>query len=109
MNSQSSSNNDVYSEHKEYKDKTCAGLKCNNSKTYLYQISFTIGSSFLCNGCKISIERAGWTVERTGYADNMEEEKESSNRKIEIKNDVTNIKRINQDNRISSINLLELQ
>ena len=108
MNSQRSSNIDVCSEQTEYKDKPCGGLKCDNSKTYLYQISLTIGSSFLCTDCKRSIERSGWTLQRIEYADNMRAKNQNLNSDFGIKNNVTNIKRINKDNRNSSKSLIKL-
>ena len=109
MNSQSSSNNDVYSEQTEYKDKSCIGLRCSNSKGYLYHISLTIGSSFLCADCKKSVEQIGWTLQRIEYADDKKVERQNSNRQLEIKNGDTNIKGINKDYIRSRKPLPELQ
>jgi hypothetical protein len=105
------SNNDVYNERTEYKGKSCCiGLRCNKkSKAHLYQISLTIGSSYLCTDCKKSVEQIGCTLQTLEYSGNLKEEKKSSNRQLEIKNDVTNIKRINKGNRSSSKTLPELQ
>jgi hypothetical protein len=108
------SNNNIYDDKEDYKDKLCIGLKynnskCNDNKTYLYKLSLTIGSSFLCSHCKRSVEQIGWTLQKIKYADDSEAKKQNSNRRYEIKNDDTNISRIKKDKRNSSKTLLNLQ
>jgi hypothetical protein len=53
------SNNNIYHDKEDYKDKSCTGSICKNTDTHLYQISLILGSSFLCNNCKSSIENIG--------------------------------------------------
>src|SRR4051812_8114169 len=102
------SNNNTYDDKEDYKAKPCFGLNCNNRKTYLYNLSLTIGSSFLCTDCKRSVERAGWTLQRIEYED-LKAKKQNSNRQLEIKNGVTNIKGMNKDYIRSRKPLPELQ
>jgi hypothetical protein len=97
-NNPSVSNNEVYSEQTEYKDRLCIGLRCKKSKTYLYQLSLTIGSYFLCTDCKRSVERAGWITERIASEYGIDKEKQNSNRQLKVKDDFKNIKRIKKDN-----------
>jgi len=106
---QSDPSNSIYNDIIDYKDKTCAGSKCKNSKTYLFQMSLTIGSSFLCEDCKRDVNEIGWTLQRIEYVDDKKVEKQNSNRQNDIKNSYPNIKRTNKGNRSNSKTLPKLQ
>lgn len=68
MSSHSDSNNKIYDKIIDYKhDKTCSGLNCKDSNTHLYLMSMTIGSSFLCDDCKRSLEHDGWILNNHEY------------------------------------------
>jgi hypothetical protein len=62
-NNKTDPNNKLYDDIIGYKyDKSCIGVNCKQRNTNLFQMSLTIGYSFLCDDCKRSIEYDGWIL-----------------------------------------------
>jgi hypothetical protein len=61
LNKQSSANNNVNQESKEYKT-ICAGLHCNNAPTNYLKLALIKKSGWFCNECKHDLEENGLVV-----------------------------------------------
>jgi len=106
MNSQDTLNNKIYDGIIDYKhDKACAGLNCKNNNIRLFHMSVTIGSAFLCDDCKSSLEKIGWNLKLIYDMGKMVVEKEDSKRRYETENNATEMK-VSKDARCSSRILL---
>jgi hypothetical protein len=74
-NTEINPNNKIYDESVGNKHKkACAGLKCKNNTIQLFQMSFAIGSSFLCDRCKRSLEHDGWILNSLKNKNNINKE-----------------------------------
>ena len=103
------SNNNIYNNKVYYKDKTCAGSKCDNTDTHLYQMSLAIGYSFLCNNCKRSVEKIGYILNIKTDTDNVVAQKENFKGQSKTINDRAKRQKRSSNSRSSSITLQELQ
>ncbi len=55
-NNQSTTNNNIYTDDRKYKHKTCAGLHCNNIPTHYLKLAVIKKSGGFCTSCKRALE-----------------------------------------------------
>lgn len=58
-NNQSTSNNNIHQEDKEYKHKSCAGLRCNNIPIHYLKLAVIKRSGWFCKNCSQDLQKDG--------------------------------------------------
>ena len=106
---QPDSSNSICSNTVDYKDKSCAGSKCDKDDTHLYQMSLIVGSSFLCDNCKRSVKKIGCILNVKTDIENVVAQKDNFKGRFKTTNDRAKRQKISNNSRSSGTTLQELQ